>query len=81
MKPNSELRQRIVRHWPLYAIIALPTAFLLVFSYWPMVGVQIAFRNFNPVQGIWGVPGSAFSSSSCFSRHRISGRWSRIRWS
>lgn len=56
MKPNSELRQRIVRHWPLYAIIALPTAFLLVFSYWPMVGVQIAFRNFNPVQGIWGSP-------------------------
>ncbi|MEK3713448.1 MULTISPECIES: ABC transporter permease [unclassified Paenibacillus] len=56
MKPNSDIRQRIVRHWPLYAIIALPTAFLLVFSYWPMIGVQIAFRNFNPVQGIWGSP-------------------------
>ncbi|WP_339313156.1 ABC transporter permease subunit [Paenibacillus sp. FSL M7-0896] len=66
MKPNSELRQRIVRHWPLYAIIALPTAFLLVFSYWPMVGVQIAFRNFNPVQGIWGSPWVGFQQFELF---------------
>ncbi|SFD49481.1 putative aldouronate transport system permease protein [Paenibacillus catalpae] len=44
------------RHWPLYAIIALPTAFLIVFSYWPMLGVQIAFRNYSPVYGIWKSP-------------------------
>ena len=29
-------------------------AFLATFNYWPMVGAQIAFRNYNPLQGIWG---------------------------
>lgn len=31
-------------------------AFLLVFNYVPIYGAQIAFRNYNPVQGIWGSP-------------------------
>lgn len=31
-------------------------AFLLVFNYIPIYGAQIAFRNYNPVQGIWGSP-------------------------
>ncbi|WP_274652880.1 ABC transporter permease [Paenibacillus humicola] len=50
---RNAMRRSFVRHWPLYAIIALPTAFLIVFSYWPMLGVQIAFRNYSPVRGIW----------------------------
>jgi putative aldouronate transport system permease protein len=47
------LKKSLTRHWPLYAIIALPTAFMLVFSYWPLLGVQIAFRNYSPVKGMW----------------------------
>ena len=66
MKPNSEIRKRIVRHWPLYAVIALPTVFLIVFSYWPMVGVQIAFRNFSPVLGIWESPWVGFRQFELF---------------
>lgn len=42
------------RHWQLYAMAALPLAFLIVFNYVPIVGAQIAFRDYNPVQGIWG---------------------------
>jgi len=48
--------QNILRHWQLYLLLILPCAFLGVFSYWPMVGVQIAFRNFNPIGGIWNSP-------------------------
>ncbi len=44
------------RSWQLYALIALPLLYLLVFAYWPMYGVQIAFRDFNPGQGITGSP-------------------------
>jgi len=30
---------KMKRHWQLYLLISLvPTAFLLVFNYWPMVG-------------------------------------------
>jgi multiple sugar transport system permease protein/putative aldouronate transport system permease protein len=48
--------QQVRRHWQLYALLALPLLYLLVFQYWPMYGVQIAFRNFNAVQGVTGSP-------------------------
>jgi putative aldouronate transport system permease protein len=51
-----EVRVKIRRHWQLYLVIALPTAFLVTFNYIPMVGVQIAFRDYNPIGGIWGSP-------------------------
>ena len=47
---------KIRRHWQLYLIIAVPTAFLIIFNYIPMAGVQIAFRDYGPIGGIWGSP-------------------------
>lgn len=55
-KPRTRLSHRIVRHWQLYLLLLLPTAFLIVFNYVPMAGAQIAFRNYDPLQGIWGSP-------------------------
>lgn len=46
--------KKIVNLWQLYLLIAVPTAFLIVFNYIPMVGVQVAFRDFSPLRGIWG---------------------------
>ena len=43
-------------NWQMYLMILLPLAHLILFSYGPMYGLQIAFRNFNPVEGIWGSP-------------------------
>ena len=40
----------------LYLMILAPLAFLLVFSYAPMYGVQIAFRDYNIIKGIWDSP-------------------------
>lgn len=48
------------RNWQLYVLIAPPLAFLIVFNYVPIFGAQIAFRNYNPVQGIWGSPWTGF---------------------
>lgn len=48
--------QSLRRNWQLYAMLALPVLYMLVFKYWPMYGVQIAFRNFNVVGGITGSP-------------------------
>ena len=33
-----------------------PVLYIIVFKYWPMYGIQIAFRNFNPIDGITGSP-------------------------
>lgn len=42
------------RYWQLYALIALPLAYFIIFKYGPMYGIQIAFKDFNFFQGIGG---------------------------
>jgi len=48
------LRKRIFENWDLYLLLIIPIALLLIFSYYPMFGLQIAFRRFNVSGGIWG---------------------------
>ena len=42
----------ITRHWQLYTLLLFPIVWTFMFRYYPMYGVQIAFRNFNPALGI-----------------------------
>lgn len=42
--------------WQLYVLILLPLAWLIVFQYFPMYGLQLAFKNFRINEGIWGSP-------------------------
>ncbi|WP_240968228.1 ABC transporter permease [Paenibacillus aquistagni] len=42
------------RSWRLYVIFALPLLYILLFKYGPMVGAQIAFKDYSVVKGIWG---------------------------
>ncbi len=43
------------QHWQLYLIFMLPAvALTLIFRYAPMGGILIAFKNYNPIKGIWG---------------------------
>ena len=53
---NARLTRRIYQHWQLYVFLLLPVAYLLIFSYWPMFGLQLAFKKFNVRMGIWGSP-------------------------
>lgn len=48
------LRRDIARDWQLHLLMLLPIAYILLFLYWPMYGVQIAFRDFRPKTGITG---------------------------
>jgi len=51
---DRRTRRRLVRkHWQFYMFCALPVAYLVIFKYIPMVGAQIAFRDFNPILGMW----------------------------
>ena len=45
---------KIRRHWQYYLMAAVPLTYIVIFKYFPMVGAQIAFRDFSPVQGMWG---------------------------
>ena len=48
------LGRQILNSWQLYLLILPALAYLIIFNYLPMYGVQIAFRDFKAVQGITG---------------------------
>ncbi len=56
MRTQPELSKRIRKSIPYYVLVALPLIYLLLFKYYPMLGVQIAFRDFKVRGGIWGSP-------------------------
>ncbi|WP_245954427.1 ABC transporter permease [Paenibacillus flagellatus] len=41
------------KSWRLYALIALPVLYIVLFKYAPMYGAQIAFKNYSVTKGIW----------------------------
>jgi multiple sugar transport system permease protein/putative aldouronate transport system permease protein len=51
---GSQTLKQIRQSWQLYAMLALPLLWLIIFAYIPMYGAQIAFRNYNVVAGITG---------------------------
>ena len=55
MKTNSLVKD-FKRCWQLHLFMLLGVAYILIFAYYPMFGVQIAFKDYNAVQGIWGSP-------------------------
>ncbi|CAM4381458.1 ABC transporter permease [Paenibacillus typhae] len=42
------------RDWQLYLLVAIPLAFVIVFKYFPMAGLVIAFKDYKIARGFWG---------------------------
>ncbi|MFH1512706.1 MAG: sugar ABC transporter permease, partial [Bacillota bacterium] len=53
---KKPMMQRVLRdltkNRQLYLLILVPLAIILIFKYWPMYGIQIAFRNFRITKSI-----------------------------
>lgn len=49
-------RKYFFAHWQLYLMILPPLLILVLFSYGPMYGLILAFKNYKVSQGIWGSP-------------------------
>lgn len=47
-------RRLLKENWQLYAMLLFPVLITIVYKYGPMYGIQIAFRDFKPSQGIAG---------------------------
>ncbi len=45
---------RVGRYWELYLFLVPAIVLIAVFNYWPMYGIQIAFRDYKPLLGITG---------------------------
>ncbi|MDE2821213.1 MAG: ABC transporter permease subunit [Chloroflexota bacterium] len=50
------IREYMKRAWPLYAMIIPGIFFVLLFRYYPMYGVVIAFQDFSPAKGFLNSP-------------------------
>lgn len=51
---SSKFYYSIKRNWFLYLMLMIPLVYIIVFKYMPMVGLQIAFKNYRVSQGIFG---------------------------
>ena len=50
------VQKDLSKHWLLYAMFLPVLVYFLLFCYWPMYGVVIAFKDFRPRLGIGGSP-------------------------
>lgn len=57
----SLLRQYIKYKYLVFLFIP-PVIFYLMFCYWPLYGVQIAFKDYSYTKGIWGSPWVGFQT-------------------
>lgn len=49
----KKIKRTLKRDWQYWGFLALPLIYLIVFEYYPMLGAQIAFRDFTAKGGIW----------------------------
>ena len=56
LRVKPSVGKRIRKSLPYYVMILLPLIYLLVFKYYPMLGIQIAFKKYKAKLGIWGSP-------------------------
>lgn len=51
---NSKFFKDVKQGWQLYVIFLLPFLYLVIFKYYPMYGAIIAFKDYDPIEGIMG---------------------------
>ncbi len=59
-------KKKILARWQLYLIVIIPLLHVLLHSYGPLPGIQIAFRRYNLKGGIWGSPWVGFDNFTKF---------------
>lgn len=58
--PQKKIRYSFLRYiqkkWILYLFLLPCIIYVFIFDYMPLYGIQIAFRDFSAIKGIWGSP-------------------------
>ena len=50
------VKSELSKNWQLYILLIIPVTYVIIFSYIPMLGLQIAFKNFRISQSMWLAP-------------------------
>lgn len=72
---KKDIFKRVFRYRQLYYFLIPAIIMVFIFNYLPIYGVQIAFKDFKPVQGIWG---SAWAGFKYFTKFFTSYQFSDI---
>ena len=56
VEKKVDFRVYFKRYWQLYALLAIPLIYLLVFKYAPMIFVQVAFKDYRFNMSVWDMP-------------------------
>lgn len=54
--PKESLWKQVLKHWEFYVLLLPGIILTVVYKYIPIYGVQIAFRDYNAVDGFFGSP-------------------------
>lgn len=66
LQERKNTLRAIKRHWQLYLLILLPVIYLIIFKYIPILGSQIAFKDYTFKGGILGSPWVGFKHFKAF---------------
>ena len=62
----QDLKKDLKKHKWLYVMLLIPIIFVVIWNYWPMYGVIIAFKDYSPAFGILGSPWVGLKHFECF---------------
>ena len=61
-KRDNKLGVRVARNIDLYIFLVPTVLYFIIFNYVPMAGIQLAFKKYNAVRGIWASPFIGFKN-------------------
>jgi len=76
-KSRNQLIKQVAARYDLYLMLLLPISWYFIFQYLPMYGLQIAFKEYVPVQGFLG---SEWVGLEHFQRFFASHYFGRLIW-
>ncbi|HIV90751.1 MAG TPA: ABC transporter permease subunit [Candidatus Eisenbergiella stercoravium] len=77
-KKKKNLSWKLIKNkWQLLVMFLLPLSWYIIFCYVPMYGIQLAFRDYNPLRGYLGSP---FVGLRWFQQFFSSYYWKTIIW-
>ena len=75
--PAQKFWVRFKKNWQLHLMVLAPLLYLLLFSYGPLYGLQIAFKTYSPKAGIPASPWVGLANLTQFFGYR---KWLQLVW-
>lgn len=57
---SNRFKLILSKYWQLYVMLLVPVVYILIFNYGPMVGLQLAFKDYSSRLGMFGSPWVGF---------------------